>query len=448
MIALAARVLQLLSHNRWPRARVVRYSEKRFRKAALRAFRSSRFYRDLYASEGLDEDSLSSCRPEDIPAITKDMVRDNFSSIATVSIDQRTVSEAFERGELLVRVGGMTVAHSSGSTGTPCNFLYSRNAITSVEANMARVSLAGRNPVTMNDFPVRALYMASVGSGYAATAIALSSIERYRAKVLLLNVRDPWRDRSAEIESFNPNWVAGYPSCVRLLADLQVKGDIDIHPKKIIVGGEPLTRETSQYLEQSMGGDVIDYYACTESMALGAGYPGHEGIYLFDDLNFFEVDAEQRLIITPLYNGAFPLVRYRLDDVVESFKEDSRNALPYTRVAKVAGRSEEMMWFRRKDGKWDFLHPLILDVLDAEGIKSYQFVQTSDSSFTLKAVLEGSLAREDLARYMRSQIDSFLARKELSGLSYSIELVSDLPLDPRTGKARLVLKAPGVPPHP
>ena len=441
---LVVQSFELWRHNRWPRERIMSYSLGLFRKTLLHAFRNSAFYREFYTSNGLDEGRLSNCDPQDIPIIDKDLVRDNFYRIATRPVDPAAVEKALLTGDLLTKIGDLTLVHSSGSTGKPCNFLYGPDAVTRIEANFARLSLAGRRTITFADFPVRVLYVASVGSGYSATAIALEGVEKYRARKLILNVKDPWDDWPDLIQRFKPNWVGGYPSCVRLLADLQDEGCIDIHPKKVIVGGEPLTKETRSYLEQVLGADVIDYYACTESMALGAGLPGNEGIYLFDDLNFFEVDELGRLIITPLYNNAFPLIRYRLQDVVEGFRTHQTGPLPYTHIDKVAGRSEDMMWFQQGDGKWDFLHPLFLDDLSAEGLRAYQFIQTDSTSFVLKVVKDPE-APEDLEQRLQEQVNSFLARKKLGHLSYSIEFADALPIDPTTGKVKLVLKSPTAP---
>ena len=66
-----------------------------------------------------------------------------------------------------------------------------------------------------------------------------------------------------------------------------------------------MTRAQMNELAEVFGGDVINYYGCTESLFIGAGSSWYDGIYLFDDVNYLETDAMNRLIITPLVNPAF-----------------------------------------------------------------------------------------------------------------------------------------------
>ena len=44
-------------------------------------------------------------------------------------------------------------------------------------------------------------------------------------------------------------------------------------------------KEEMRRLSELFGGDVINYYGCTESILIGAGASWYDGIYLFDDLN-------------------------------------------------------------------------------------------------------------------------------------------------------------------
>lgn len=437
---------RLLQHNRWPRERILRFSEERFSQVVKFAFSEKPFYRDLYRAWGIREADLPHLTPQDLPIITKDDVRGNFERIAPHPVIP-SHKWAFDAGDPASKsIDDYILVHSSGSTGKPCNFLYDERAMTAVEANMIRISMLGKNSITLRDFPIRVLYVASVGSGYASTALALSGIEKYGARSVILNVQDPWETWVDRIQRFNPNYLGGYPSCIKLIADLQKEGRICIHPKKIITGGEPLSEETSWYLQKTFGADIIDYYACTESLVIGIGMNSQKGLYLFDDMNYCEVDEHNRLIITPLYNRAFPLIRYRLDDMVEGFNRQGTGALPYTYIDRILGRDEEIMWFRNGEWKWDFLHPLFLDDLDVPGIKQYQFVQTGETSLVIRVVGEPEIPEQELRLKISDQMNSFLARKNLGNIRYSVEFCESLKTDPLTGKTKLVEKAAKISP--
>lgn len=425
-------------HNRWMADRMLTYRNALFRSTLQRAFRHSTFYYELYTAAGIRCGDLATIPPEQLPVITKDMVRDHLFEIATSKIQPDEVQRVRESGNLVTRVGRYTLVHTSGSTGKPCAVLYDRHALERIEANMVRLSIGGTNAIEASDFPIRTLYMASVGSGYAGTALAMNGIRSYRSISLIINVADPmdsWIDR---VKGYDPNYLGGYPSCIRILADMQQEGKLHLTPKKIIMGGEPVSRDMCRSFRETFGADIINYYGCTESILIGIGANWYEGMYLADDMNYTEVDSSGRLIITPLYNDIFPLIRYQLNDVVEGFSRTPCGPLPYTHIDRILGRDEELMWFVNSSGERDFLHPLCIDDLDVHGIREYQFVRLDEHSLLLRCVKERG-ASAMVEEEIRQQFDRLLHRKNLQNLRYTIRFVDRLETDSRTGKTKLVI---------
>lgn len=340
---------------------------------------------------------------------------------------------------MLPAIKNRFIVHTSGSTGEPTNFIYNKKALRILEANFARLSIGGQNDIGIKDFPIDSLYIAPVGSGYACTALAIFGMHEYRTKSVIINAQTPLSKWKSIIEGCNPNYLSGYPSCIKLVAELMEKGEIQLKPKKIITGGEPLTSELQQYFKNIFSADIIDYYGCTESILIGAGTTYYNGIYLFDDINYVEKDEIGRLIITPLYNKAFPLIRYRLNDIVDGFNKDYEGELPYTHINKVIGRKEDLMWFVNENGEKDFLHPLFLDDLNVNGIINYQFVQNNLQSFELKCVSNESF-KDKMEKEIISQMDYFLKNKKMRNVKYNIDFVDYIPADKKTGKTKLVIK--------
>jgi phenylacetate-CoA ligase len=438
MIKVFLKGFELLSHNKWSRERILAYSERKMREIIKYAYKSSRFYREFYTSHGIKEEDLNVIPIEKLPMIDKDLVRDNFFEIMTSDISKEDIEDAVKKDELVVKVGKYILVHTSGTTGKPCNFLYDKEGIDTIEANMVRISVGGKNSIELKDFPIKVLYIAALGSGYAATTLAMNGIKKYRAKSVVVDIKEPIDTWKEKIESFKPVYVAGYPSCIKILADMKEKGEIDIKPKKVITGGEPLTKEVKEYLASVFDADIIDYYGCTESIFLGMGSSWYEGMYLMDDMNYVEVDELGRLIITPLYNKVFPLIRYRLKDVVEGFDKFHKGVLPYTYIKRVVGREEEMIWFKNEKGGKDFLHPLFIDDLDVQGLKEYQFIKTSEESFILNCVKFGDY-NDDIEKEIKKQIDEFLTKKRLRNVRYEICFVKELQIDRKTGKTKMVI---------
>lgn len=403
-----------------------------FRRALDYAWKRTKFYPAYWKDHGITYKDLKTISPEDIPCITKEVVRSRFDEIAAVSVTKN------DRGAFTSKSGAVMI-HSSGSTGTPAWFLYGKHAITIIEANFVRLSnLGGNNPVGFKDLPIRNLHAASVGTDYASTILLRSGLSKYHAVSTLLKPSEPLSEWVGTIGESSPNYLSGYPSCLSLLLDLQKSGHVRLHPLKIIAGGEPLKPGLKKELQEVFGADIIDYYGCSESLLVGAGSSWYDGIYLFDDMNYCEIDEQGHLILTPLYNPEFPLVRYKLDDLVQGFTKDYRGELPFTHIDKVLGRDEDVLWFLNGKGFPDFLHPLVLDDLNVEVVRGFQIVQIDKHSFRIDYTADA--ADEGIERKLKYQMNNILKGKRLENLHYEIRFCTNLKVNPRSGKIPLTVK--------
>lgn len=417
------------------RDEILKISLNSFRNIVKYAYIKSPFYKEFYSSYNIKYEDLDEISPDDIPIIDKKAVKENFFKIPTRIIDKDRYKKALESKDMLPSFSHIYIVHTSGSTGVPCPFLYSKNALISLESNFARLTLIGENKLSLNDLPIKSLYIAPVGSGYACTALALFGMKQYHCKNILIDAKVPLQDWKDKIKDYNPLYLSGYPSCIYLIAKLQQKGEIDIKPKKIITGGEPLSREYIKYFKDTFDADIVDYYGCTESLLIGAGGSSYQGIYLFDDINYIQTDEKNRLIITPFYNRLFPLIRYRTNDIAENLIDSGYGNLPYTHIDRILGREEDLMWFINESGKEDFLHPLFLDDLSVEGLVKYQFIKTSDYSFTLNCILKDKSIENEI----KKQLHAFLSCKNMNNIKFKITPVKDLIRDEKSGKVKLII---------
>lgn len=400
------------------------YSRNGFREMLKYAWDNTEFYPEFYGEHGIERGDLDTIEPEALPLIEKNIVRDNFFKIQT-------------------GVKGEEV-HTSGTTGKPCTFLYSQDMITAVESNFVRlVNRGGDNFVGWGDLPIKSLYAASVGQGYASSLLLLSGLKKYFAKSRIVKAGEPLSTWTATIGNFKPNFISGYASCVNLLLGLQQAGRIDLHPKKIIIGGEPVTPKLMNDLKEAFGADVINLYGCTESLMVGAGATWYEGMYLFDDMNYLEVDDENRLILTPIINKTFPLIRYRMNDIMVGFRPANKDdVFPFSHIDKIAGRAEDVLWFVNGHGEKDFLHPLQLDDLDCDGMLKYQFVKIDDTTMEVDCVLENGVSddrKPEIEKSVKQQVDGMLKGKKLDNIHYTVKFVHELYRNPVSGKEPLTV---------
>ncbi len=141
--------------------------------------------------------------------------------------------------------------------------------------------------------------------------------------------------------------------------------------KLIFAAGDRMTNVYREYVQNVWKAPVILGYGSTEAGG-GAGMEclRRDGYHL-DEFNFlFEIinpDAEGygELVLTTLSRRTMPLIRYRVRDVARFIKESCPCGVTLRRIAKIKGRSDEMVVMGAGN-----MHPEIFErVLDGvEGV--------------------------------------------------------------------------------
>ena len=75
-----------------------------------------------------------------------------------------------------------------------------------------------------------------------------------------------------------------------------------------------------------------------------------------------------------------------------------------------------------------------------DGLKDYQFVQTSDKAFQILAEISKDASKESITHGRESIIEPLLADKALEIISYEVCFVETIAPDPDTGKKTLIVK--------
>ena len=98
------------------------------------------------------------------------------------------------------------------------------------------------------------------------------------------------------------------------------------------------------------------------------------------------------------------------------------------------------MWFRKADGQEEFIHPLSVEGICVDGLKDYQFVQTSDKAFQIVAEISKDASKETIIHGIERVMEPLLADKALENISYEVCFVEAITPDPDTGKKPLIVK--------
>ena len=200
--------------------------------------------------------------------------------------------------------------------------------------------------------------------------------------------------------------------------------------RTIISTSETLTDEVKEKLRNFFGREVGIYarYSNTENGILGQEtgksdeYCLNWASYYFEILKLEEdVPAEDgelgRIVITDLYNKAFPMIRYDTGDVAVLQKTDPDHLPGFT---QLFGRRMDLIY----DTKGEVVSPFLLcrTMRLTHGIEQWQFIQETEKEYTLK-ITSNKEEKTDLSK----ELDSFhntLGEDSIITLEY----VQDIPV--------------------
>ena len=203
--------------------------------------------------------------------------------------------------------------------------------------------------------------------------------------------------------------------------------------------GEAILAADRTIIERAFGGCLSNMYACSEFMFLGVQEAGSPTMRLFDNDLIFEPGPDHTLV-TNTVNRVLPLIRYRLDDVlVPAAPRDGER-----RFHGIVGWMEQAPTFVNAVGERDRISFHTINELLIPNARRFQMRVTGPDRFRLLLELEAGAdpTRTTMARLAAERaLRAALAAKGLTNVGFAIELVDSIPVDPRTGKFKLIVPA-------
>lgn len=405
------------------------------------AYDHSDYYRTKFLQAGIAKMTIDNTPISEFPTIDKQEFMNHFDELVTVDDMKQHDLRSFDEEKDLKGTFSdkYHVVHSSGSSGQPCYFIYDDHAWNYMLLGILRGALWD---MSMWDIlkllwkTPRIVYIAATDGRYGGAMAVGSGIEGVHAKQLSLDIKQPLNEWIEQIEKFAPNLVIGYSSAIKILAEQVDAGKVQVQIERIITCGEPLNASLRAYLKQVFHCDVVNFYGASESLALGVEIHAEEGMYLFDDMNYIEVE-NGTMYLTSLYNYAQPLIRYELSDRLIWDTSDAR--YPFSKIKNLAGRKEDLMWFQNEQGVKEFLHPLAIEGFCMEHMLDYQFIQSDDHTFQLHIEVAKEEYKDNIEKEMTSSLKAILKEKKLDYVTFEVTFVHAILPDPQTGKKQLIV---------
>lgn len=418
--------------------------EKKLRKLLTYAYDHSAYYHRVFEEAGITGKQIAIMPLSAFPVLDKQLLMEHFDELVTVpDLKQEDLRrfDAQESTDQKLFKDAYHVVHSSGSTGTPGYFVYDDAAWNQMLLGIIRAALWDMSMpqiLKLLHRGPRIVYIAATDGRYGGAMAVSDGIEGVRADQLFLDVKTPLPEWVRQIREFKPNMVVGYPSAIKILGELVENGDVELDVFRVVSCGEPLGASLRSYLEETFDSDVVNIYGASESLALGVETSHEEGMYLFDDLNYIEVEAGE-MYLTSLYNFAQPLIRYRISDKLVLTEPGQDSPYPFTLAGNIMGRNEDLMWFEDGRGARDFLHPLVIEGFCLEGLIDYQFRQVDSQSFEMLAEVSDRRQVQVIQADMMQEMRQILKEKQLEYVKFSVRFVEAIRPNTKTGKKQLIV---------
>lgn len=419
----------------------------KFRRLVHHAGKFSPYYAQLLRSCHINVDR---CTPSDFPPLTKAILMSEFDRIVTDRrITKRAVAEFLQRSQdpCDLLLDEFRVIHTSGSSGEVGYFVYSRADWARGAAQSLRQRRGGR-PMRGRRARFRRLRMAyygAVGGHFAGITMIRAATQGFGRLFVVpafYEVNNPLPQTIAALNDFQPDILAGYTGALTILAARQRAGMLRISPVAIGTAGEGLTSTDRRTLEEAFGCPIANGYGSSEHLMMGFAQPDGATMVLRDDDLIYE-PFEDHTLVSNLFNYTLPLIRYRMADVLRPVQRKSAPDSPYLEIESLVGRTEMMPRFINEDGMEDFLSPHTINEIFVSGVSRFQLRLGAPHSFRFLVCLDGALTiegRRAAVEAVEMRLRELLRQKRMSNVGFAVEVVDDIPVNPRTRKFQLILK--------
>ena len=424
---------QLRTHDGWTRDEVLTYQARRLADLRAHATANSPFYRDLH--RGLEGAPLSA-----LPVVTKASLMDRFDDLVTdpdvhLAEVERYLATASATDRFRDRY---RVAATGGTTGRRGIFLADPHEWTQVLASYGRAyEWAGVAAGLTNR--IRMAVVSSTNPTHQSSIVGATVASRF-IPTLRLDASQAIDEVVAALNEFRPDSLVGYASILRILAEEQSAGRLDLTPRAVMSASEVLTPDTRERIRAAFGVPTTNVYAATETAGIASECRlGH--LHRYEDLVIAEmVDKDNqpvpegeygaKTLVTVLFSRTQPLIRYELSDRVAAAPGIAGD-LPFSLLAGIEGREEEVLTLSGVS-----VHPNVFHgALERLPVSGWQVI---DEGGQVRVLLAGA-ANVDAGQTADS-VRAALERVGAHDVPVSVDLVDTIP---RTalGKAPLIRRA-------
>lgn len=353
-------------------------NERRFLEIFKTAFNKSPFYHKFYGEAGIGLNDIKSLEDiKKLPVLTKDMVKAHGPEMLTTA------------------KWNLVSNHSSGTTGTPLTVWESWPSLWREQAYLycyrKRCGFTYGQPlVSLRGNLDRKETHLFVGT---SNTLFLSSYN------INANTAKLYYDL---VDSHKPVAIEGYPSSLYSLALVLRDAGLRLNVPIAFTSSETLLDFQRDLIGNVLGTNVFDHYGMTERCIMLCEAFDHNGYFEAPgySINEYLPDGE---LCTSLINDAFPLIRYKCNDVVHFENGNSKK-----RISGIQGRVEDFV--TTKDGsKIQRLDHIFKGV---NHVQLSQLIMRKDGVLSINLVPEQGFNAADESK-IKENIENRLGRRNI-----------------------------------
>lgn len=376
------------------------------------------YYQNIMAALGNGQAEDPHRYLQQMPILTKDKIRDNFTALQSADLESRQ----------------WYYYTSGGSTGEPVRLIQDREYRDhSIALVMLHSRWAGREvgePEVYLWGSEKELFEGTIGW----KAYLMSRLANARLLNAFSMTPERMREYIRELNKRPPKLIIAYAEALYGLAKFATDEAISVRPQKTIITTAgtlyPFMEKTVREVFQS---PIFNRYGTREVGIIAGQCPAFAGLHVPPTGVYIEIvdedgkpvppGVEGNILVTSLINYAMPLVRYRIGDrgvlAADGSCTCGRNG---QLLAKVTGRVKDN--FRTRSGRIIpgiyFVH-MIGVVLNKGDIKKFQIIQKNYDLLVLKIVKQQSGDKPDL-----KEIIEAIGKVMDVGCRIEVEYVDDI----------------------
>jgi phenylacetate-CoA ligase len=409
----------------WSPQKIEDYQNEKLRLMVRHAYDTTQYYRELFDNHKLTPDDIKTKADlVKIPILQKNTIKADFES-------GRMLSNAYDHDR-----DGLVLGKSSGSTGEPVKYYWTR------DEKGLRWALIFRYRRWTGWNLGKKWTLLHVGSNIAFPGVpVLETIEKTISRVQVLpgkeltlsNVGDYVR----KIQNFQPCMIKGFPSTFYYLAQYLDKHDMKLGVPACVCNGETLYPQMREYIENHFGCGIHDHYGsegvetaaqCTPNSKYHVSAETVITEVVDNDGNPMPTGTEGRLIVTSLAKWAFPFIRYDTQDIASLSDEKCFCGRGLPLIETIKGRNVDLSVTPL--GKPLSIYAFNAPFARTKGIEAWQMVHETPSELVVRVVVDKHAKKDDIDDLM-TYVQDYCG----DDVKVRMEEVDEIPLTP-AGKRR------------